>query len=88
MSRHRHVEAYAALVLAGEYVEAGDSGRLHMHPGQVVVHDTYEAHQDHFSGAGAVVLNIPLSGKLDLGPGTSFTCSPRRDRRRSTAAQG
>ena len=66
MSRHRHVEAYAALILAGEYVEAGDSGRMQMQPGQVVLHGAYEAHQNHFSGAGAVVLNIPLTRRLGM----------------------
>jgi len=60
LARHRHVDAYAAVILAGSYVEAGDSGRMHMQPGQFVVHHAYEAHQDHFSSVGAVVLNIPL----------------------------
>lgn len=70
MPRHRHAQAYAALVLAGGYVEAGDRGRMRMQPGQVVVHDAYEAHQNYFSSSGAVVLNIPLMEKLDVVTGT------------------
>lgn len=66
LTRHRHVDAYAAVVLAGGYVEAGDSGRMQMQPGQFVVHHAYEAHQDHFSSVGAVVLNIPLIHELDM----------------------
>jgi AraC-like DNA-binding protein len=65
MPRHRHTEGYAALVLAGGYVEAGDRGRIHVQPGQVVIHGAYEAHQDHFARAGALVLNIPLADTLD-----------------------
>jgi len=65
MPRHRHVEGYAALVLEGGYVEAGDRGRIRVEPGHVVIHGAYEAHQDHFTRAGAVVLNLPLVGNLD-----------------------
>lgn len=65
MPRHRHIEGYAALVLAGGYLEAGDRGRIRVQPGQVVIHGAYEAHQDHFTRAGALVLNLPLIGNLD-----------------------
>lgn len=60
MPRHRHADAYAAVVLAGGYIEAGDHGRIHVQPGNVVIHVAHEAHQDHFSTHGASVLNIPL----------------------------
>ena len=65
MPRHRHIEGYAALVLAGGYVEAGDRGRIRVQAGQVVIHGAYEAHQDHFARAGALVLNLPLTAGLD-----------------------
>jgi AraC-like DNA-binding protein len=65
MPRHRHIEGYAALVLDGGYVEAGDRGRIRVQAGQVVIHGAYEAHQDHFARAGAVVLNLPLVAGLD-----------------------
>lgn len=65
MPRHRHIEGYAALVLAGGYVEAGDGGRIRVQAGQVVIHGAYEAHQDHFASAGALVLNLPVAGGLD-----------------------
>lgn len=69
MARHRHTEAYAALVLAGGYVEAGDRGRFHARPGQVLIHGAWESHMDAFSGAGARVLNLPLSGQVGFGVG-------------------
>jgi AraC-like DNA-binding protein len=66
MARHRHAEGYAALVLAGGYVEAGDSGRFRVRPGQVVVHNAHEAHQDEFSGVGSQILNITLVDELNV----------------------
>lgn len=69
MDRHRHAEAYAALVLAGGYVEAGDRGRFHARPGQVLIHGAWESHTDAFSGAGARVLNLPLTTEIGFGAG-------------------
>jgi AraC-like DNA-binding protein len=68
--RHRHARAYAALVLTGGYVEAGDRGRFHARPGQVLIHGAWESHMDAFSGAGAVVLNLPLIEDVAFGVGT------------------
>ena len=61
--RHRHEEPYAALVIEGGYIEAGDRGRLIVEAGYVVIHGPYEAHQDAFAPKGTVVLNFPI----DLG---------------------
>jgi AraC-like DNA-binding protein len=60
MPRHRHGEAYVALVLAGGYVEAGDRGRLRIEAGQAVFHDRHESHRNEFCGHGAQVLNLPV----------------------------
>jgi AraC-like DNA-binding protein len=60
LPRHRHVAAYAAVVLSGEFVEAGDGGRHRLEAGKVVFHPAFEAHRDDFGWAGAVVLNVPL----------------------------
>ncbi|MDY6944486.1 MAG: AraC family transcriptional regulator [Pseudomonadota bacterium] len=65
MPRHRHSQAYAAVVLAGGYIEAGDHGRIRVQPGSVVVHVAHEAHQDHFATTGASILNIPLQDGID-----------------------
>lgn len=61
MPRHRHGEAYVAVVLAGGYVEAGDRGRLRIEAGQAVFHDRYESHRNEFSRHGAQVLNLPVA---------------------------
>lgn len=60
MPRHRHRHGYAAVVLSGGYVEAGDCGRFRAAPGDVLFHDAFDAHGDRFSAAGAEILNLPL----------------------------
>lgn len=58
--RHSHRHAYAALVLAGSYEEAGDSGRHRVCAGDVILHDDFEAHLDRLPPSGATVLNLAL----------------------------
>jgi len=60
LARHRHSQPYAALVLQGGYVEAGDSGRFEVEAGQVILHGPFESHQNVFTTRGAVVLNLDL----------------------------
>jgi len=60
LSRHRHVQPYAAVVLEGGYVETGDCGRFSVEAGHVILHGPYESHQDAFTARGALVLNLPL----------------------------
>lgn len=63
--RHRHAEAYAAVVLAGGYEECGSYGRFRVGPGDVLVHGRFDAHLDRFSAAGADILNLVVPA-LDL----------------------
>jgi AraC-like DNA-binding protein len=58
--RHRHREAYAAIVLAGGYEEAGDGGRWRVSPGQVLVHRRLEAHQDRIGERGCTLVNVAM----------------------------
>jgi len=58
--RHRHRHAYAAVVLAGGYEEAGDGGRWRVSAGDVLVHAAMEAHQDHIGARGCILVNVPL----------------------------
>ena len=60
LHRHRHDTAYAALVLSGSYVEAGDSGRHRVTQGDVIIHQSYESHLNRFHTHGAEVLVLPL----------------------------
>lgn len=60
LARHRHDHGFAALVLSGGYVEAGDTGRHRVEAGDVVVHRAFESHLDRFDARGAEVLVLPL----------------------------
>lgn len=59
LPRHCHCAPFAAVVLSGRYVEAGDRGRMRVGPGDVVLHGPYESHLDEVAGAGAEVLVLP-----------------------------
>jgi AraC-like DNA-binding protein len=59
MTRHCHDRAYAALVLSGSYVEAGDAGRHDVGVGDVLIHGRFESHQNAFGTKGAYILNLP-----------------------------
>lgn len=56
--RHRHDQGYAALVLSGGYEECGSRGRFRVGPGDVLLHDAFDAHLDRFQGEGAEILNL------------------------------
>jgi AraC-like DNA-binding protein len=62
VARHRHQGAYAAIVLAGGYEEAGDGGRWQVGSGDVLIHAGFTAHQDRVGAMGCRLLNLPLSG--------------------------
>lgn len=67
LHRHRHDAPFAAVVLSGSYVEAGDTGLHRVGPGDVIVHQPFESHLDRFSGMGAEVLTLALTGDLPSG---------------------
>jgi len=60
LGRHLHRHAFAALVLSGRYVEAGDSGLHQVSPGDVLFHAAHERHLDRFGRHGSDVLVLPL----------------------------
>lgn len=61
LARHPHAHAFAALVLSGGYVEAGDAGRHWMEPGCVLLHEAWESHLDRFGDRGAEVLVLEIA---------------------------
>jgi AraC-like DNA-binding protein len=58
--RHRHDEAYAAIILSGGYEECGSRGRFRVAPGDVLIHRAFDAHLDRFQANGAQIFNILL----------------------------
>jgi len=69
LRHHVHTQAYAAVVLSGEYEEAGDSGRHLVRAGDVLVHDAFEAHLNRVASAPARILNLALPDRTALGAG-------------------
>jgi AraC-like DNA-binding protein len=70
IERHHHEGAYAALVLRGGYVEAGDRGRVRAEAASVLFHDAFEGHFDSIGASGADILNLPLLAVPDYAVGT------------------
>jgi AraC-like DNA-binding protein len=65
--RHRHAQAYAALILEGGYEESGSLGRYHARAGQVLLHRSFDAHLDRFVPHGARILNLLLPAEPRCG---------------------
>jgi AraC-like DNA-binding protein len=59
LPRHRHVEAYATVVLSGAYEQTGYAGRLMIRAGDVVVQPTMDCHADRMISAGLELLRVP-----------------------------
>ena len=67
-ARHHHLRAYAALLVSGSCDEAGDRGRFRARAGDVLIHFSFEAHQDRIGPAGAKIINF----EIDEPPDTAF----------------
>jgi AraC-like DNA-binding protein len=76
LPRHRHAAPYAALVLNGGYVEAGDSGRMAAGAGAVVMHDAFHAHLNRSVADGTQVLNLALVAAADHLPALAVIADP------------
>jgi AraC-like DNA-binding protein len=63
LPRHPHDHGFAALVLSGGYVEAGDTGRHLMEAGDVLLHQAWESHLDRFDRRGAEVLVLAIEDR-------------------------
>jgi AraC-like DNA-binding protein len=61
IARHRHDRAYAAIVVAGGYEEAGSRGRFVVAAGDVLAHRAYDAHLDRICAKGAEIVNLVLT---------------------------
>jgi AraC-like DNA-binding protein len=58
--RHRHLEGYATIVLAGSLTEAGFWGRARARPGDVLLHGRFDCHMDIDDGHGRIqILRLP-----------------------------
>lgn len=60
LPRHVHETGFATIVLAGGYVEAGDTGRHRAEPADVLIHRPYEFHLDRFDRGDTELLVVPV----------------------------
>jgi AraC-like DNA-binding protein len=58
LPRHRHLQAYATVVLAGRFEESGYAGRLCAAPGDVLIHATLDCHANQMVSAGVKLIRL------------------------------
>jgi AraC-like DNA-binding protein len=60
LPRHRHLAAYAIVVVAGAFEQDGYAGRLRVRAGDLLVQPTLDAHANRLPpGRGATILRLP-----------------------------
>jgi AraC-like DNA-binding protein len=58
LPRHRHLQAYATVVLAGTFEESGYNGRIHATAGDVLIHPTLDCHANQMISAGVRLIRL------------------------------
>ena len=64
LPRHRHLSAYATVVLSGSLEEAGYAGRIQASTGDVLVHPSLDCHVNHKVLAGVRLIRLLWSDPL------------------------
>jgi AraC-like DNA-binding protein len=68
MPRHRHVHAYATLVLAGEFEQFSYAGRLMLQAGDVLINPTLDCHSNRMrSPTGVTLIRLPWQHDSSFG---------------------
>jgi hypothetical protein len=58
LPRHRHLHAYATVVLAGEFEESGYAGRIRATAGDVLIHASLDCHANMMVFAGVKLIRL------------------------------
>jgi len=58
LPRHRHLRAYATVVLGGSFEESGYNGRIRASAGDVLIHPALDCHGNHFVPAGLKLIRL------------------------------
>lgn len=66
MPRHRHLQAYASVVLAGAFEEIGFAGRVRAVAGDVLVHAAMDAHSDTRLSRSITLLRLPWANTSEV----------------------
>ncbi|HKW31407.1 MAG TPA: helix-turn-helix domain-containing protein [Candidatus Acidoferrum sp.] len=58
LPRHRHLRAYATVVLAGSFEESGYNGRIRAGAGDVLIHPELDCHANRMVSAGVTLIRL------------------------------
>jgi hypothetical protein len=61
LPRHRHLRAYATVVLAGTFEESGYVGRVRATAGDVLIHPALDCHENQMVSAGVKLIRLNWS---------------------------
>jgi AraC-like DNA-binding protein len=67
LPRHRHLHAYATVVLAGSFEEYGYNGRIHATAGDVLIHPALDCHGNQMISAGVKLIRLHWSDDSGIG---------------------
>jgi AraC-like DNA-binding protein len=67
LPRHRHMRAYATVVLAGSFEESGYVGRILATAGDVLIHPALDCHANQMISAGVKLIRLDWSDSSGIG---------------------
>jgi AraC-like DNA-binding protein len=67
LPRHRHLQAYATVVLAGTFEECGYVGRICATAGDVLIHPALDCHANEMISAGVKLIRLEWPDKTGVG---------------------
>jgi AraC-like DNA-binding protein len=67
LPRHRHLRAYATVVLAGTFEESGYNGRIHATAGDVLIHSALDCHGNQMVSAGVKLIRLDWEDDNGIG---------------------
>ena len=67
LPRHRHLRAYATVVLAGSFEESGYNGRIHATAGDVLIHPALDCHGNQMVSAGVKLIRLDWPDTSGMG---------------------
>jgi AraC-like DNA-binding protein len=67
LPRHRHLRAYATVVLAGSFEESGYAGRIRTAAGDVLIHPAMDCHANQMISAGVKLIRLDWADRSGVG---------------------
>lgn len=67
VSRHRHFDAYATLVLHGSFEQVSYAGRLQLQAGDLLIQPTFDCHADRMISRSLVLCRLPWRPEAGYG---------------------